>query len=253
MKKITIMSIMLMTAVLAVGLSGCLGSGADNNHPVKVNSSAIPSGNIWMERDEADIRSVDILIKDGEVIARITTELGRDESLDLRGIKVRQFRNTVSVSVPSVEPTHTQGNQIVDVKLGSVRSFSTGNEYLVVVNGEYDKRENVFFKIDGGTLQTVKPASIRSVKIEESEGKVIAIAEISVPDKTACIVDGENITFKHKYDQGFDVYVPITIRGEPRINEEEYIYHEIIIGNLNQLENGMYEIGLNDKEISFII
>ena len=111
---------MLMTSVLAVGLSGCLGDSTDNNS-VRVNNSTIPSGNIWMERDEADIRSVDILIKDGEVIARITTELGQDESLDLRGIKVRQFRNTVSVSVPSVEPTHTQGNQIVEIGRASCR------------------------------------------------------------------------------------------------------------------------------------
>jgi len=252
MKKITIMSIMLMTAVLAVGLSGCLGS-ADNNHPVKVNSSAIPSGNVWMERDEADIRSVDILIKDDEVIARITTELGRDESLDLRGIKVRQFRNTVSVSVPSVEPTHTQGNQIVDVKLGSVRSFSTGKEYTIVVNGEHEKRENMFFKIDDGTLMTVKPASVHSIKIEENEGKVIAVAEISVPDKTACIVDGKNITLRHVYDKEFDVYVPITVQGEPQANAEDFIYHEIIIGNLSQLPNGRYEIDLNNRETSFII
>ena len=256
MKKITsIFSIliMLMATVLAVGLSGCLGGSSVHSPVAGLNNSALPSGGMWMERAEADIRSVDLLIKDGEVIARVTTELGQDESLDLRSIKVRQFRNTVNIYVPSVEPTKNQGNKIVDVKIGTVDKFSSGGEYTIVVNREHKKYDKVFFKIEDGTLLTTKPASVHSISFKEIEGNVVAVAELSVPDKTNYSIDEKNITSRYMYGREVDVYIPIMICGEFQIVDSDSVYHEVTIGQMSQFSNGRYEIGLNDREAFFMI
>ena len=254
MKKITIVSIMLVTSVLAVSLSGCLGGNSVNNPVGSVNySTKVSDSSMWMERNDADIRFVDLLIKNDEVIARVTTELDTNESLDLRGIKVHQFRKAVHIYVPSVEPTNMQGNEIVDIKIGTIRKFSDSKEYTVIVNGGNDRSDIVFFRIENGTLTTVKQASVRSITITENEGNVIAVAEISVPDKTACSVDEKNITLRPMHNRGFDVFVPIMTRGGPQVIDFESIYHDITIGNLSQFSNGRYEIELNGQEVSFTI
>ena len=253
MKKITIIFTVLIAIALAVSLSGCLVGSSIDKPAVDINHSHLSGSNLWMERDEADIRSVDLLIKDGEVIARITTELDRDESLDLKGIKVRQFRNTINVYVPSIEPTNVQGNKIVDIKIGTVKDFSNEKEYTIVVNGEKKGYDKAFFKIEEGTLLTVKPASVHSITIKETGGNVIAVAEISVPDKENYSVDEKNITFRYMYDREFDVYIPIMIRGEFQTTEFDSVYHEVTIGQLNQFPNGKYEIELNDQETSFMV
>jgi hypothetical protein len=253
MKKITSIFIILMATALAVSLSGCLGGGSVHSPVAGLNNSTLPSGGMWMERAEADIRSVDLLIKDGEVIARVTTELDQDESLDLRSIKVRQFRNTVNIYVPSVEPTRNQGNKVVDVKIGTIDKFSSGGEYTIVVNRENKKYDKVFFKIEDGTLLTTKPASVHSISFKEIEGNVIAVAELSVPDKTNYSIDEKNITSRYRYDRELDVYIPIMIRGEFQMVDFDSVYHEVTIGQMSQFSNGRYEIELNDREAFFMV
>jgi len=292
MKKITMTLFMLLTVVSAVSLSGCLGysnpantlvvgdnNSTDGNTSNNIYASPVagyPGNGMWMERNEAEIRDLDLFVSNGNVIARITTQLGRNESLDLRGIKVIQFGNTINIYVPSVEPTTSQGKQIVDVKIGTVKKFSNGNNYAVSVNNGNDKKDEVFFRFESGTFTVFKPAHIRSVTVNTDGNTVVAVAEIMVPDKTNYSVDGKNVTFQQMHDREFDVYIPVKISGASQLKHSEStrqkvlyipikisstsqtntlkpIYHEVVIGNLSQFPNGRYEIDLNDFEVSFMI
>ena len=264
MKKITII-LLIVLAVATVSLSGCLGKNTIYNPVVGVNnstdsnnnyvppSSGYPGSSMWMERDEAEIHSLDLFIRNGNVIARITTQLNSDESLDLRGIKVIQFGNTVKVYVPSIEPANTQGNQIVDVKIGTVRQFSKGGSYTVVVNSKNKSEDKVTFRFENETLVVFKPASVHSATVDMNGSDVVAIAEIMVLDKEKYSVDGQNITFRDMHKREFNVYIPIRISGEPQPGTFEPIYYEVVIGDLDQFSNGRYEIDLNDRKVSFTI
>jgi hypothetical protein len=273
MKKITI-TLLILLSIVSVSLSGCLGvvnpvsnpvvgfrylTEADSGLEDRINNY-IPlrigyrNNSMWMERGDAEIRSLDLFVRNGDVIARITTQLNQGESLDLRGIKVTQFGNTVNIYVPSVEPTNSRGNQVVDIKIGTVSKFSTGDDYIVVVNSNIDREDKVNFRVENGTLTVFKQASVRYGTVKTNGSNVIAIVEIMVPDKTKCSVDEQNISLLYQPDRKFDAYIPVRVSGASQGNGSlEPIYHEVFIGNLSQFSNGKYEIELNGYDVPFII
>ena len=241
-KILTIFSV-LAVALLFTGASGCLETKAD--------TAALPGFTV----SPGYIDSVMIYEMDGNIIALIQVSIHGTyaQSLDKENITVTLNGNNIDVYVPVITKdgvnTKNIGIETIQVVLGKASDLE-GKTYDVIVNGNKALKNS--FEFENGMMTTLKPAPIDDIEIKTDGKNIIAVIKMSMSGSqsidTASIVKSESFQ-----NNEYDIYIPIKMSGLFMTLDLKWLSEEFVLGELSQLEDGVYTINVNGQLKTFEI
>ena len=243
-KSILIILLILMVSALVVGVGGCLAFGenksTDNNNK------------------PAEIQSVSIVTKGDEVIAYLQVKIygTYSQKVDIKNIDVSISGNNVNVNVPVIQTnavnTREIGFETITVVLGKKDQFKDG-DYKLIVNGNTEKESVTDFKIVDGTFYFTKDALVNTAIVEADGNKIMLNTTVTLGG-SAETVDTENISVTGSFEQN-DLAVKIPTQMRDGITTLNIAWENVVveIGQLDELEDGIYTVTVNGEEVSFTV
>jgi hypothetical protein len=247
MKKSIVIGLMiLITAVLAVGFSGCIGNADDKN-----------AGDISI-KNPAAIQSAVIVTNGDDVVAHIRVMIlgTHSQEIDHENITVDISGKNANVNVPVIESsavnTRDIGYETVAVVLGKRNQF-TDDDYELIINGGTDKVSVLKFKFADGDLYFTKNASVNTAIVEADGNKILLNTTVSLGG-SAETIDEENIAVDGSFDKN-NVVVTIPAQVKDGITTLNIKWESVTteIGQLDQLKDGTYTVIVNGEEVPFTI
>jgi len=244
MKKSTILlALVSVMAVLAVVGSGCLSSG-----------EALPDA----DEKLAGINYVNIYTDKENVIAQLEVIIygTNAQSLNKEKIVADIDGNNVNIRVPVTESgsvnTRDIGYETVTVILGTKDQFKAGEKYTVIVNE--NKIKTLEFEFVDGTMYSYRPASIDQMTVTV-DGKDIVVDALVAIGGGANSIDTENIRTSDKFDSenNYEISIPLKTRDGISTMEMKWGNEKFVVGQIDKLTDGTYQVLINDQIVSFTI
>jgi len=239
---------LLLATVL---FSGCIG--ADNDNPEKIPAEI---SDVWI-LDSNDSRANRPILPDDQIylFGHFSFKYVPDGyDYDYHDVDVWQDGNVIHVTVNLRKESDGMIPSGFRLNLGKRTEFADGVEYKIVINNGTDPIKPVTFRYDGDFLITYSPASVDKILIQQNGTQIEAVAEITNGYINPQMIDEENMTFRQSADfKETVVYIPIHEVNSESLHTIQVFTKQFVIGDLTYLSDGIYNIQINHKEVTFEI